>query len=229
VGYLIDGKEAKIIFYVKDTGIGLEEDKLTLIFERFRQGQETSTKSYGGAGLGLTISRRLVEILGGAMWVESKLGAGSTFYFSLPYNPVNVKEKPKPFVRQSDKHDWTGKTILVAEDELSNFELINATLQKTNARVLRAVNGREAVDIVRDKFNIDLVLMDIRMPVMNGYDATREIKIINSGIPVISLTAYAMPDDREKSLMAGCDEHITKPFNPKDLLLKLENFLYRNN
>ncbi len=228
IGFEVDERSKKIIFFVRDSGIGLEDDKLSLIFERFRQAQESSTKEYGGTGLGLTISRRLVEILGGSMWVESVLHQGSTFYFALPYEPVNVEGFVKPFTLQSDKHDWSGKSILVAEDEVSNFELISATLNKTKAKIVRAVNGREAVEIIRANKPVDLVLMDIRMPVMNGYQATREIRKLNTQVPVISLTAYAMSDDIQKSLDAGCNAHISKPFNPKDLLNKLEVY-FRNN
>ncbi|MCB2219365.1 MAG: PAS domain S-box protein [Bacteroidetes bacterium] len=228
LGYSIDEKEKTITFFVKDTGIGLEADKLSLIFERFRQAQESSTKEYGGTGLGLTISRRLVEILGGNMWVESVLHEGSTFYFTLPYEAVNVEGFMKPFIPRSDKHDWSGKVILVAEDEVSNFELISATLFKTNAKIVRAVNGKEAVDMINTNQQVDLVLMDIRMPVMNGYEATREIRKMNTTLPIVSLTAYAMSDDIEKSLDAGCNAHISKPFNPRDLLNKLEVYFQKN-
>jgi PAS domain S-box-containing protein len=228
IGYNIDKRDKTITFYVKDTGIGLEADKLSLIFERFRQAQESSTKEYGGTGLGLTISRRLVEILGGHMWVESVLHEGSTFYFTLPYEAINVEGFMKPFIPQSDKHDWSGKIILVAEDEVSNFELISATLYKTKAKILRALNGKEAVDLIRTNKQIDLVLMDIRMPVMNGYEATREIRKMNTTIPIVSLTAYAMSDDIEKSLDAGCNAHVSKPFNPRDLLNKLEVYFQKN-
>ncbi|MFU8842432.1 MAG: PAS domain S-box protein [Bacteroidales bacterium] len=226
MGYFLED-ESGIVFYVKDTGIGLAADKISLIFERFRQAEESSTKEYGGTGLGLTISRRLVEILGGAMWVDSALGEGSTFYFRLPFNSVEIHPKMQPFKAELHKHDWSGKTILVAEDEISNFELIRTVLEKTRAKVLRANNGKEAVEIVEKNIEIDLILMDIRMPVMDGYEATRIIKGIRSGIPVVSLTAYAMPDDREKSRLAGCDEHISKPFHPGKMLNKLELFVQK--
>jgi PAS domain S-box-containing protein len=214
-------------FYVRDTGIGLADEKKTLIFERFRQVEESSTKEYGGTGLGLTISKRLVEMLGGSIWVDSKLNEGSTFYFTIPFKPVKERLETKLFNRQSDKQNWSGKTVLVAEDEASNFELIKATLQRTQVRIIRAMNGQEAVDLcMNGKQSIDLILMDIRMPVMNGYEATRRIKKADKTIPVISLTAYAMSDDREKSFRAGCDEYVSKPFNPADLLEKMSRFLH---
>ena len=223
-GYRMNGRES-LQFYVKDTGIGLAREKLDLIFERFRQAEESSTKEYGGTGLGLTISKRLVEMLGGNMWVESELHEGSTFYFTIPYRPAKEGFKTKLFRPESDKQDWSDKTVLVAEDETSNFELIKATLLRTKAKVLRAVNGREAVEICETNSKIDLVLMDIRMPVMNGYEATRLIKAEKKELPIISLTAYAMSDDRDKSFKAGCDEYVSKPFNPTDLLEKMSRYL----
>lgn len=225
IGYYIEQNDQKIIFFVKDTGIGLEDDKLSLIFERFRQAEESTTKEHGGTGLGLTISRRLVEIMGGSMWVESILHEGSTFYFSLPYEAANVSATSKPLLRQYDTHDWSDLTILVAEDEASNFELISATLNKTKARLIRAVNGKDAVDKIEKDRSIDLVLMDIRMPVMNGHEATRRIRITFPELPIISLTAYAMSDDIQRSLDAGCNAHISKPFKPSELLKKLEVYI----
>lgn len=216
--------ENEILFFIKDSGIGLQPEKMKMIFERFRQGQESSTKEYGGTGLGLTISKRLVELLGGKIWVESVLNEGSVFFFTLPYRPVAGK-KTKPFTKKSDKTNWKGKTILVAEDEQSNFELVKATLFPTNAGVIRAHNGKEAVTTCRKNDKIDLVLMDIRMPEMNGYEATRLIKEFRPKLPIISLTAYAMPDDKKKSTDAGCDNYITKPIKPKEFIDKLKEYL----
>lgn len=212
-------------FYVKDTGIGLAKEKMELVFERFRQAEESSTKEYGGTGLGLTISKRLVEMLGGEIRVQSELNKGSHFSFTIPFKPVKESPETKLFRPQSGKQDWSGKTILVAEDESSNFELIKATLHRTNVRLLRAENGKEAVAICKENKDIDLILMDIRMPVMNGYEATRIIKAGNKSMPIISLTAYAMSDDRDKSFNAGCDEYVSKPFNPVDLLNKMSKYL----
>jgi PAS domain S-box-containing protein len=216
--------EKSIQFYIKDTGIGLPSDKLGIIFERFRQAEESTTKEYGGTGLGLTISRKLIELLGGTIWVESELHVGSTFYFTLPYKIAKGSDKLKPFIRLSDKQDWSGKAIVVAEDENSNFEFFKATLSRTNATVFRAHNGIEAVELCM-KEKIDLVLMDIRMPEMNGYEATELIKAHAPELPVVSLTAYAMPDDRDKSLLAGCDDHISKPIKPNELIEKISRYL----
>ena len=214
-----------IQFYVKDSGIGLPPDKLKLIFERFRQAEESNTKEYGGTGLGLTISRKLVELLGGKIWVESEINKGSTFSFTLPLKMAKGASKTKPFENLSDKHNWSGKIILVAEDEKSNFELVKAILLKTNATINWVKNGKEAVDFCMKNDQIDLVLMDIRMPEMNGYEATRKIKVTKPDLPVISLTAYTMAEDKEKSVASGCNDHISKPISPPELLDKMSRYL----
>jgi PAS domain S-box-containing protein len=212
-------------FFISDTGIGLPNEKLNVIFERFRQAEESTTKEYGGTGLGLTISSKLIELLGGKIWVESVLHSGSTFYFTHPLHLAKGYDSMKPFHELSEKHDWTGKNILVAEDENSNFELVRATLLRTKANIIRAKNGKEAVDYCLRNEGVDLVLMDIRMPEMNGYEATEVIKAKQPELPVVSLTAYAMADDREKSIMAGCNDYISKPIKPNELIEKISVYL----
>ncbi len=212
-------------FYISDTGIGLKPDRLNFIFERFRQGEESSTREYGGTGLGLTISRRLVELLGGKIWVDSVQNEGSTFYFTLPLKIEKGIPKIKSVQTISGSYDWSDKVILVAEDENSNFELVRAILSRTGAKIIRATNGKEAVDICLENMKIDIVLMDIRMPEMNGYEATKKIKSVKSDLPVISLTAYAMADDRQKSLEAGCDDYLAKPVKPQLLMNRIFNLL----
>jgi CheY-like chemotaxis protein len=203
----------------------LPPDKLNVIFERFRQAEESTTKEYGGTGLGLTISRRLVELLGGKIWVESTINEGSTFYFTLPLEQLKGKQAAKAAEDDSNDFDWSDKKILVAEDEASNFELVKATLLKTNVKLIRAYTGLEAVDISKKETDIDLILMDIRMPGMNGYEATKLIKSFNAKIPVLSLTAYAMAEDREKSIAAGCDDYISKPIKPNDLIKTIGKYI----
>ena len=208
-------------FRVKDTGIGISSDKLDIIFERFRQLDDSQTRS-----LGLAISQKLVRIMGGAIWVESEPGKGSQFYFTIPSINQKKTDKDPPIINNRFKgYNWKGKTLLVAEDENSNYELIKATLQTTKARIIRATNGSEAFEKVKANKSIDLVLMDIRMPKVNGYDATRMIKSYDDSIPVIAITAYAMIEDEEKSILAGCDFYISKPIRPTKLLETLNGFL----
>jgi PAS domain S-box-containing protein len=214
----------KLEFYLQDTGIGIENNKQSLIFERFRQIDDSQSRKYGGTGLGLSISKRLVELLSGSIRVESSVGKGSTFYFTIPYILPEEKKKPAPSA-DKNKYNWKDKKILVAEDENSNYELIKAALTGTKAEVMRARNGEEAVSTVAGGTIPDLVLMDIRMPKMNGYEATRKIKADHPDIPVIAITAYAMSEDESKSLAAGCDMYISKPIRPHKLLEVLEGLL----
>ncbi|MCD4732583.1 MAG: response regulator, partial [Bacteroidales bacterium] len=131
----------------------------------------------------------------------------------------------KPFDDLSDKHNWTGKIILVAEDEKSNFELVKAILSKTKASIKWVKNGKEAVDFCMKNDQIDLVLMDIRMPEMNGYEATKKIKVFKPDLPIMSLTAYALAEDQEQSVTSGCDDHISKPIKPLELMDKMSRYL----
>ncbi len=219
LGYRIDPQKSRprIEFYIRDTGIGIPEDKRDLIFERFRQVDDSQSRQFGGTGLGLAISKRLCELMGGAIWVESKLGEGSTFRFTVPYVlPEDRGIGTDKF--DSGKYNWEGKSILIAEDENSNYELIKAAIANTRVGVLRAHNGEEAVDLVTSGEGVDLVLMDIRMPKMNGYEATRQIKAFKPDIPIVALTAYAMSEDEAKSIKAGCDKYVSKPIRPVRLL-----------
>jgi PAS domain S-box-containing protein len=225
IGYNVkDSNSIPVVeFYVKDSGIGIPKEKQQMIFERFRQVDDSRTRTYGGTGLGLSISKRLIEVMGGKIGLESEVGKGSTFFFTLPY--IREKATPKvPIEKEDATQNWHDKTILVAEDENSNYELLKATLNQTNIKVVRVLNGEDAVNFVKSEQPVDMVLMDIRMPKMNGYDATRHIKSIHPELPVIAITAYAMSEDEAKSLEAGCDLYLSKPIKPSRLLEIIEGF-----
>ncbi len=213
--------ESEIQFFVRDTGIGIDSKNYDLIFERFRQVDDSTTKKYGGTGIGLSVAKKLTELLGGEITLESTVGKGSTFFVKLPFNS-NLEE---PGILQPVEFDWSGKVILVAEDKKINFEIINETLSITNAQLVWAKNGKEAVQQVELNPKIDLVLMDIQMPVMDGYESTRRIKEITKNIPVIAQTAYALPQDSYKCFDAGCDDYISKPISLNQFLLKLNKYL----
>jgi CheY-like chemotaxis protein len=224
-GYnLEDSKTLK--FFVKDTGIGIADDKLQLIFERFMQADSSPSRKYGGSGLGLAISKGLVDLLGGRMWAESEEGVGSIFYFTIPFKSANKKEEERSENKPSRvHHNWDGKLFLVAEDDKFSYKFLEGFLKQTKAEVLRASDGREAVEICRNNPNIDLILMDIQMPEMNGLTATEEIKKFNAKIPIIAQTANAINEERIRCLEAGCDDFITKPVNINELYEKIDKWL----
>ena len=214
-----------IYFYVRDTGIGIKKENQELIFDRFRQGHESKTRFYGGTGLGLAISKHLVELMGGEISVISEPGKGSEFIFSIAYLNSDAEIPVLNGPKKEGKPDWRNKTVLIVEDETSNYLLLQDVLKPTKVGVIWAKNGEEAVNEALNHKEIDLVLMDIRLPLKNGYEATKEIREILTGVPVIALTAYAMAGEREKCLAAGCIDYISKPVKPKDLLNLLSRHL----
>ncbi|RPH32295.1 MAG: response regulator [Bacteroidales bacterium] len=223
-GYLIPNN-ATILFYVSDTGIGLNDDKIPLIFERFRQADDTTTRQFGGTGLGLAISKKLVEMMGGRIWAESEKSKGSTFFFSLP---LIIPERSTKIVDQkiesSVNDNFEGRTILIAEDEDNNFIFLQEVLNLTKVKIVRAHNGLQAVNIIKTQPEISLILMDIKMPEMNGYQATSIIKEMKPSIPIIAQTAYAMAEDLIKGKNAGCDDYLSKPIKPELLISTIRHF-----
>ena len=217
--------EKKIEFFIKDTGVGLTKEELGIVFERFKRTYHSEEKNIVGSGLGLAISKNLVELMGGEMWLDSKPGEGTIFYFTLPYIKTAKVVGSGIDEESITSFNWHDKTILVVEDDKQSFNFLKELLKRTGANIKRASNGIEAVEICRHDKNLDIVLMDIQMPKMNGYDATREIKKIRKNLPVIAQTAYAMAGDREKSIQAGCDDYITKPLNIESLLPKINQFI----
>jgi PAS domain S-box-containing protein len=219
-------KSGELEFYVRDTGIGISQEYQDKIFERFRQVEITVTKQYEGTGLGLSISKALVEKLGGKIWVDSIQGSGSTFYFTIPYKPEHIANVG-PKAKIDGKINFNGKTILIAEDEYSNYLLLREVLKNTGAVLIHVENGLDALNKCRENKHIDLVLMDIKMPKMDGYQATKEIKKIRPEILILAQTAYAMIEDEEKALAAGCDDFITKPLTKEAVLMKINGLINR--
>jgi CheY-like chemotaxis protein len=214
-------------FYVKDSGIGIHPDNLEMIFERFTQIEDVNNKQYEGTGLGLSISKSILNLLGGRIWVESVLGYGSVFYFEIPLSEsytIKPTEKSIPGLHLDNK-SLNGKKLLVAEDVDYNFILLREALKTLNMEIFHANNGLEAVDILSKNPDISIVLMDMRMPVMDGYEATPIIKKMNSEIKVIATTAYALTGEREKCLSVGCDYYISKPINIKLLIENIEEII----
>jgi CheY-like chemotaxis protein/nitrogen-specific signal transduction histidine kinase len=217
--------EDALQFFVEDTGMGIPENMHDKIFEPFRQAQAEITRQFGGAGLGLSISTKLVEMLGGKMKVKSKPGHGSVFYFTVPiqngHRKTEVISEPERFPVTIQQKNLK---ILVAEDDNINYQYLEALLAPSNARLVRAGSGLEAVELCSQHGDFNLVLMDIKLPIMNGYDATKEIKKAFPDLPVIAQTAYAMNEDRQKVAEAGCDEYITKPIKKNELLTLIDKY-----
>ena len=204
-------------FFVKDTGRGIHKAKQKVIFDRFMQEEISATRTIGGTGLGLTIARAIIKALGGDIWVKSIPGKGSTFYFTIPHQTAYIiEENIKPTDKEITNLD--NKTILVAEDTYDSFLLIEAILAETKVKIIRANNGLEAIDICKKNNNIDLVLMDIRMPELGGYEASIEIKKTRPELPIIAQTAYAVIGDKKTAIIAGCDDYIAKPISPDKLI-----------
>ncbi|OFX87401.1 MAG: hypothetical protein A2W99_07105 [Bacteroidetes bacterium GWF2_33_16] len=226
-GYTLEdtSKIPVIRFYVKDTGIGLNADQQTQIFSRFTKVENDKKKLYRGAGLGLAICKNIINLLDGEIFVESEINKGSTFYFTIPYIKITDRDN---LIKESKKtgfdFKWPGKTILIAEDEDSNYRFLEMLLSKTEARVLHAENGKQAIELYQ-KNEVDLILMDIKMPEMDGLDATRAIKRFDKEIPIIAQTAFAMENDEKMSRDAGCDAYISKPIRKQKLFELLNEYL----
>lgn len=223
-GYVVKGE--KLHFYVEDTGIGIDPEMQSVIFERFRQIDNSSTRKYGGAGLGLALSRGYVELLGGELSVVSVKGKGSMFSFYIPYKPLG-KNCPETDGEPSSAGPGipSGGTVLVAEDEDNNFRLVEEYLTSAGIRVTRARNGLEAVSMCDGSDIPRIVIMDIKMPVMDGLEATRIIKHKKPALPVIALTAFALESDRKRIMSNGFDGYIEKPVNDKILYSVISKYL----
>ena len=219
-------KDEKIHCYVKDTGIGIASDKLESVFERFIQEKKSDTSIIQGSGLGLSIVKAYVGLLGGKIWLESEEGKGSTFHFTLPYNAVK-KDIFGSQLSTEDSTDMAGhftkKTILLVEDDDTSYEFLKIILSNLGVnKVVWAKDGEEAIKQCKENTAINLVLMDVNLPAIDGYEATKVIKAFRPNLPIIAQTAYALTGDREKSLAAGCDDYITKPIKKEQLLEKME-------
>ena len=213
-------------FYISDTGIGIAEDQYSNIFERFYQVESSVSRQYEGTGLGLPISKAYVELLGGEIWLTSEKGKGSVFYFNIPFTQTGRSElSDKKVVKPEIAVINHKKTVLVAEDEETNYFLMVELLSSLNINLIHARNGKEAVGICESDKQVDLVLMDIKMPVMDGYEATMIIKKLRPGLPVIAQTAYAFESDREKAINAGFDDYISKPFKRESLISVIKKHL----
>ncbi|MHB1147209.1 MAG: PAS domain-containing hybrid sensor histidine kinase/response regulator [Lutibacter sp.] len=222
-----DNGIGKLEFYVKDTGIGISKDKQEVIFERFIQADISNLMVLQGTGLGLSITKAYVEILGGKIWVESEEGVGSTLYFTIP---TNIELEEEFAIKNDSALLEEGKIaenlkILIAEDDEPSAMLISLMVEAVSSQIITAMNGNEAVNICRNNPDINLILMDIQMPEMNGYEATRQIRQFNKDVVIIAQSAYALSFDRQKAIDTGCNDYISKPILKDDLLMLIQKHL----
>lgn len=215
-------QKANAEFIVKDTGIGIPVERQEAVFNRFEQADISEARAFEGSGLGLAISKAYVDMLGGEIRVESVEDKGSTFFFTIPYTPVE-KEQSLPSQNKIILKDVEGMKILIAEDDAVSYLYLNTVLKEYGIQTLHVLNGEEAVQAMKQHQDISLLLMDIRMPVMDGFEATRRIRSFNKKVPIIAQTAYAFDSDKEEVIKAGCNDYISKPIDEgklQQLILK---------
>ena len=231
VGYEIirKGHTDFMRFFVKDTGIGIPASRQEAIFNRFVQADIGNTRAFQGSGLGLAISKSYVEMLGGELWVESVEGNGSKFYFTLPYHKTETVAAPGKKElsqkKQGTKNDHKKIKILIAEDEKFAIDYLSIVLKKGTNEILYAKNGVEAVELCHSHPDIDVILMDVKMPVMDGYEATRKIRKFNKEVIIIAQTANALSGDKKEALETGCNDYISKPIKKEALLAMINHHL----
>ncbi len=219
-----------LVFYVKDTGEGIPANRLDAIFDRFVQADMNLPRAQEGSGLGLAIAREYIRMLNGKIWVESEQGQGSTFYFSIPYNPAKRAKVAAETVEVSQERAPEVYTVLIAEDDELSFHFLEVILKKESFRIIRTETGEETVQALRDNPDIAIVLMDIKMPGMDGLQATRVIRKFDKNIPIIAQTAHALDGDREKALEVGCNDYLSKPIKRDELLKAVSHYIkFRSN
>lgn len=231
-GYILkkDNEPVEVEFYVKDTGIGIPVNRQKAIFERFIQADIADKMARQGAGLGLSISKAYIEMLGGKIWVESEVGIGSIFYFTLPYKSIKMEEKnaENEVLTPVEVTPVKKLKILIAEDDEPSERLISLAVHKFGREIISVKTGTKSVAACLNNPDIDLVLMDILMPEMDGYEATRQIRKFNKDVIIIAQTAYALEGDKEKAIAAGCNGYITKPIKSEELKQMMIKYLKKN-
>lgn len=220
-----------LVFRVKDTGIGINQENLDHIFEEFRQEIDGHHRPFEGLGVGLTLAREVVQRMGGKIYVQSEKGVGSEFSFSIPYRPAGGSTRLKSRLEAAGigSHggpvNWSNRTCLLVDDNKDVLLYLNRTLADTHIKTLNARSGPEAIELVKSTPSIDVVLLDMQMPEMNGIEATREIRNIRKDIPIIAQTAFIFEDDKDIILEAGCDACLIKPIRKDHLLTVMSSFL----
>ena len=218
-----------LVFRIKDTGIGINKENLDHIFEEFRQEIDGHHRPFEGLGVGLTLAKEVIERMGGKIFVQSEKGVGSEFSFSIPYRPAGGSTRLRSKIAASEPRNfqlnWSNKTCLLVDDNKDVLLYLNRTLADTGIKTLSARSGIEAIGLVKSIPGIDVVLLDMQMPEMNGIEATKEIRKIRKDIPIIAQTAFIFEDDKDIILEAGCDACLIKPIRKDHLLTIMSSFL----
>jgi len=227
-GYQLQADKA-LLFYVSDTGIGINPEKQKRIFERFVQADDSLSRHFGGSGLGLSICKGFVDLLGGKIWVDSSTNKGAKFYFTIP--DVNQSgttvDKPAGQKLKASDRNWEDKTILIVEDDHINYQLLEVVLKRTGVNLLHAVTGMDAVRFCEEQQHIDLVLMDVQLPEMNGFEAIKLIKKTHPEIPIIVQTANSMNEEKHRADEAGCQGFMTKPISLNKFMSEVDKFMQK--
>lgn len=226
-GYIYDEMPAKVTFFVKDSSSGLTKEEQKVIFNKFSVIDLAENNKMEDPGLGLTIAKNIVKSLNGKIWVESEEGKGNSFLFTIPFEPVPSTEHVdiEKEINNQSSFQWPNKRILVVDDEEVNAMFLEAVFQGTGIQVLFAKNGQEAVELTKNISGIDLILMDLKMPVMNGLKATQEIRKFNNKLPIIAQTALASEEDQQQCFLVGCNATITKPIEVQELMALVNKYL----
>lgn len=212
IGYIKKGMYLE--FYVKDTGFGIPSDRQHAIFDRFVQADIGDSRAYQGAGLGLSISKAYVEMLGGTMWVKSQEAQGSEFYFTIPYHSESKYNLPTETAEGNEENTQSKKfKILIVDDDETSEMLISIAVRSISYEVLKVRTGTDAIETCRSNPDIDLIMMDIKMPEMDGYEATRRIRQFNKEVCIIAQTAFGLSDEKDKAIASGCNDYISKPLD----------------
>jgi CheY-like chemotaxis protein len=222
-----------LVFRIRDTGIGINKENLDHIFEEFRQEIDGHHRPFEGLGVGLTLAKEVVERMGGRIFVQSEKGVGSEFSFSIPYRPAGGSTRIKSKLTTSNDQmnlplNWSKRKCLLVDDNKDVLLYLNRVLLDTGINILTARSGIEAIEIVRSDPDIDVVLLDMQMPEMNGIEATKEIRKIRRDIPIIAQTAFIFEDDKDIILEAGCDACLIKPIRKDHLLTVMSSFIKSN-
>ncbi len=228
-GCTISHDHKKLDFYVRDTGIGIPANRINAIFNRFEQADIEDSRVYEGSGLGLAISKAYAEMLGGSIQVESKEGKGTVFQFTIDYHRQHIEKKHlKPTLAKNPSPAFQNINILIAEDEETSIMLFKTIFKKEMDKITAVPNGRKCINFLKQHPETDIILLDIKMPDMNGCQAAKSIRDFNKDVIIIAQTAYGMFDDRKKVLEAGCNEYITKPIKKEELFEMMQQLIERN-